>query len=52
MHMLLSLDTAEIPETEEAAGWEVLGGVTTNPTLTARAGHANPEHLEEASAAK
>ena len=43
MDMLLSLDTAEISEIEEAAGWGVLGGVTTNPTLIAKAGHANPE---------
>jgi transaldolase len=33
MDMLLSLDTAEISEIEEAARWGVLGGVTTNPTL-------------------
>jgi transaldolase len=52
MDMLLSLDTAEISEIEEAAGWGVLGGVTTNPTLIAKAGHANPEHLEEATTAK
>src|SRR5712691_8432163 len=43
MDMLLSLDTAEISEIEEVAGWGVLGGVTTNPTLIAKAGHANPE---------
>src|SRR5260370_24797686 len=43
MDMLLSLDTAEISEIEEAAGWGVLGGVTTNPTLIAKAGHADPE---------
>src|SRR5439155_1616630 len=39
----LSLDTAEISEIEEAASWGVLGGVTTNPTLISRAGHADPE---------
>jgi len=43
MDMLLSLDTAEISEIEEAAGWGVLGGVTTNPTLIFKSGHANPE---------
>jgi transaldolase len=43
MNMALSLDTAEISEIEEAASWGVLGGVTTNPTLISRAGHADPE---------
>lgn len=43
MDMILSLDTAEISEIEEAASWGVLGSVTTNPTLIAKAGHANPE---------
>ena len=43
MDMILSLDTAEISEIEEAASWGVLGGVTTNPTLISRAGHAHPE---------
>ena len=43
MDMALSLDTAEISEIEEAASWGVLGGVTTNPTLISRAGHADPE---------
>src|SRR5229473_1311839 len=43
MDMILSLDTAEISEIEEAAGWGVLGGVTTNPTLISKAGHADPE---------
>jgi transaldolase len=52
MDRLLSLDTAEISETEEAAGYGVPGGVTTPPTLIARAGHANPEHLEKATTAK
>ena len=43
MDMILSLDTAEISEIEEAASWGVLGGVTTNPTLISKAGHADPE---------
>lgn len=43
MNMELSLDTADISEIEEAAGWGVLGGVTTNPTLISRAGHKDPE---------
>ncbi|MCW3034775.1 MAG: transaldolase [Actinobacteria bacterium] len=43
MDMILSLDTAEISEIEEAASWGVLGSVTTNPTLISKAGHANPE---------
>ena len=43
MDMTLSLDTADIAEIEEAASWGVLGGVTTNPTLISRAGHADPE---------
>ncbi len=32
------LDTAEIEEIREVAGWGVLSGVTTNPTLVARSG--------------
>lgn len=43
MNMELYVDTAEISEIEEAAAWGTLGGVTTNPTLIARAGHADPE---------
>jgi len=43
MDMILSLDTAEISEIEEAASWGVLGGVTTNPTLISKAGHSHPE---------
>jgi transaldolase len=37
------VDTADIREIEEAARWGVLGGCTTNPTLLAKAGHADPE---------
>jgi transaldolase len=41
MDMELYLDTADIGQIEEAARLGVLGGVTTNPTLLARAGHAD-----------
>lgn len=43
MNMELYVDTAQISEIEEAASWGTLGGVTTNPTLIARSGHADPE---------
>lgn len=36
--MKFFLDTANIAEIEEAAGWGVLAGVTTNPSLYAREG--------------
>ncbi|MBE0417775.1 MAG: fructose-6-phosphate aldolase [Coriobacteriia bacterium] len=36
--MKFFLDTANIAEIEEAAGWGVLSGVTTNPTLYSREG--------------
>lgn len=36
--MKLFLDTANLDEIREAAGWGVLAGVTTNPTLIAREG--------------
>lgn len=41
--MKIYVDTADIGEIEEAARWGVLGGCTTNPTLLAKAGHADPE---------
>lgn len=34
--MKLFLDTANLAEIEEAAGWGVLAGITTNPTLVSR----------------
>jgi len=37
-HMRLWLDTAIIDEIREIASWGILDGVTTNPTLMARAG--------------
>lgn len=36
--MELYLDTANVEEIKEIAGWGVLSGVTTNPTLIAREG--------------
>lgn len=36
--MKLFLDSANLDEVREAAGWGVLAGVTTNPTLLAREG--------------
>ncbi len=36
--MLLFLDTANIDEIKEIAGWGVLDGVTTNPTLVGKEG--------------
>jgi len=43
MNMELYLDTADVGQIEEAARLGVLGGVTTNPTLLARAGYADAE---------
>ena len=43
MDMELYLDTADIGQIEEAARLGVLGGVTTNPSLLARAGHSDAE---------
>ncbi|MDE3100761.1 MAG: fructose-6-phosphate aldolase [Chloroflexota bacterium] len=37
--MRLFLDTADYDEIETGVGWGVISGVTTNPTLIARAGH-------------
>lgn len=45
--MKLFLDTAEIEEIRTAAGWGVLSGVTTNPTLIARAGRDHEEAIKE-----
>ncbi|MGH2768101.1 MAG: fructose-6-phosphate aldolase [Candidatus Methylomirabilales bacterium] len=41
--MDLYVDTAQIAEIEEAASWGTLGGVTTNPSLIAKAGHPDAE---------
>lgn len=45
--MKLFLDTAEIEEIRTAAGWGVLSGVTTNPTLIARAGRDHETAVRE-----
>ena len=37
--MKLYLDTAIYEEIEQAVHWGVIDGVTTNPTLIAKAGH-------------
>ncbi len=43
--MHLWLDTAKIEEIREIASWGVLEGVTTNPSLMARAGTADRESV-------
>ena len=45
--MKLFLDTAEIDEIRSAAGWGILSGVTTNPTLIARAGQQHEDAIRE-----
>lgn len=45
--MKLFLDTADIGEIRTAAGWGILAGVTTNPTLIARAGREHEEAVRE-----
>ncbi|MDQ3460799.1 MAG: fructose-6-phosphate aldolase [Deinococcota bacterium] len=47
--MDLYLDTADISEIRELAAWGVLGGVTTNPSLIARAGRNIEEVIAEIS---
>jgi transaldolase len=44
--MKLFLDTAIFEEIEEAVGWGVVDGVTTNPTLIAKAGHDHEEQVK------
>ncbi|TMB79558.1 MAG: fructose-6-phosphate aldolase [Chloroflexi bacterium] len=44
--MKLFLDTAVYEEIEEAVGWGVIDGVTTNPTLIAQAGHDHEEQVK------
>jgi transaldolase len=41
--MEIFLDSADLDEIREAARWGILGGVTTNPTLLARAGRRDVE---------
>lgn len=45
--MKLFLDTAEIEEIRTAAAWGILNGVTTNPTLIARAGRDHEQAVRE-----
>jgi transaldolase len=44
--MKLFLDTAVYEEIEEAVGWGVIDGVTTNPTLIAKAGNDHEEQVK------
>ena len=44
--MKLFLDTAVYEEIEQAVGWGVIDGVTTNPTLIAKAGHDHEEQVK------
>nr|WP_290668518.1 fructose-6-phosphate aldolase [Ardenticatena sp.] len=43
--MQIFLDTAVLDEIRQAAEWGILDGVTTNPTLAARAGRAFEENI-------
>ena len=45
--MKIFLDTADIDQIKEIAGWGILDGVTTNPTLIARAGKEMNSALAE-----
>lgn len=44
--MKLFLDTAIYEEIEQAVAWGVIDGVTTNPTLIAKAGHDHEEQVK------
>lgn len=44
--MKLFLDTAIYEEIEEAVKWGVIDGITTNPTLIAKAGHDHEEQVK------
>lgn len=48
--MELYLDTADVAEIRELAAWGVLGGVTTNPSLMAKAGRSPGEVIAEITA--
>jgi len=48
--MELYLDTADVAEIRELAAWGVLGGVTTNPSLIAKAGRSPREVIAEITA--
>ncbi len=45
--MKLFLDTAEYEEIKIGVGWGVVDGVTTNPTLIAKAGHDHEEQVKK-----
>jgi transaldolase len=45
--MKIFLDTANVKEIREAAGWGILDGVTTNPSLVAKEGREFREVLKE-----
>jgi len=45
--MKLFLDTAIYEEIQEGVGWGVIDGVTTNPTLIAKAGHDHEEQVKK-----
>lgn len=44
--MKLYLDTAVFEEIQEAVSWGVIDGITTNPTLIAKAGHDHEEQVK------
>ena len=44
--MKLYLDTAVYEEVEQGVNWGVIDGVTTNPTLIAKAGHDHEEQVK------
>ena len=44
--MKLFLDTAVYEEIQEAVTWGVIDGITTNPTLIAKAGHDHEEQVK------
>jgi transaldolase len=48
--MDLYLDTADVAEIRELAAWGVLAGVTTNPSLIAKAGRSQREVIAEITA--
>lgn len=45
--MKLYLDTAVYEEIEQGVSWGVIDGVTTNPTLIAKAGHEHEEQVKK-----
>lgn len=45
--MKLFLDTADLKEIREIAGWGILGGVTTNPSIMAQAGRGDRRALTQ-----